>query len=122
MCGGGKSSSTSSQTNYQVVADAGATAVGAGGTLTVTSDNSVNGLQGQDLKTVTDFLAAYAEGAQKFGSDALDTIKEAQLNQKDSIAGSVQTLAGSLSDIADKLKWPLAIAAGFVALKAMKVI
>lgn len=125
-----KSSTAQSSADNKVTTDSGV-AVGGNGVLTVTPDNSVHGLEGADLKNTLDFLANYASGAQDFANKALDTIKVAQVNNTNAIAGTLQSgisdvkdtvnnASATIGQIFDKLKIPLGVVSIYLAYKTLK--
>ncbi len=97
------SSATTSTADTRVGAGDNNAGIVAGGSSQVTIDNS--GFHGTDLQTVTDFLAAYGQGAADFSSKALDTIKNAQVNATSPGAGTAQ----SGIDAVKQFAWPLAV-------------
>lgn len=94
-----KAAQTTTTTNQQSVADGGSTSVGAYANVQI--DQS--GLEGDDLKNVLGFLEKFGNQIKDTATESLDTIKQAQLNQKNENAGTAVELSKNLA-------WPLAVA------------
>lgn len=103
MCLNSSSSSSNAKTtttDSRVGADNGGVAIGSNSPFTL--DQS--GFHSEDLKNTFDFLAQYGQGLKDVTTQSLDTIKQAQVNQKDPTQGTAQTGLSVLGNFA----WPIA--------------